>query len=159
MKKIIATTAAVTALGATTALAEPAGSEKIVVSRNASQASMKGPEQWFTGPVRVDMLFQPQAPARTSAGLVTFEPGSRTAWHAHPLGQSLIVTAGKGWVQEWGGAKREIQPGDVVWIPPHVKHWHGAAATTALAHIAVQESLDGSNAEWMEKVSDAQYGN
>lgn len=158
MKKLIATTAAVATLGAAPVLAESA-KESIVVARNGSQASMKGPEQWFTGPVRVNMLFQPQSPARTSAGQVTFEPGSRTAWHAHPLGQTLIVTAGKGWVQEWGAPKREIQPGDVVWIPPHVKHWHGAAASTALVHIAVQESLNGSNAEWMEKVSDAQYVN
>ena len=158
MKKLIATTAAIAALGASPALAETTGTGSIVVTRNGSQASMKGPEQWFTGPVRVDMLFQPQAPARTSAGLVTFEPGSRTAWHAHPLGQTLIVTSGKGWVQEWDGPKREIQPGDAVWIPPGVKHWHGASATTAMMHIAVQESLNGSNADWMEKVSDEQYG-
>lgn len=159
MKKLIAAAAAVASLGAMSeAIAETAAVQHIVVTRNGSLASLKGPEQWFSGPVRIDMLFLPQAPARASAGLVTFEPGSRTAWHAHPLGQTLIVTSGKGWVQEWGGEKREIQPGDVIWIPPSVKHWHGANATTAMTHIAVQESLNGSNAEWMEKVSDEQYG-
>ncbi|MCB1889853.1 MAG: cupin domain-containing protein [Rhodocyclaceae bacterium] len=157
MKTLLAATATVTALGATPTLAETAAPASIVVTRNGEQASLKGPDDWFTGPVRVDMLFRPEAPARTSAGLVTFEPGSRTAWHAHPLGQNLIVTSGKGWVQAWGGPKREIQPGDVVWIPPGVKHWHGATATTGMMHIAVQESLDGSNATWMEKVSDTQY--
>lgn len=158
MKTVLITTAALAALGSAPALAEPANPDRIAITRSGSQASIKGPEQWFTGPVRVDMLFQPHAPARTSAGLVTFEPGSRTAWHAHPLGQTLIVTSGKGWVQESGGQKREIHPGDVVWIPPGVKHWHGATATTAMVHIAVQESLDGSNAEWMEKVGKEQYG-
>jgi len=157
MKTLLATTATLTALGAAPALAEPAPPDTILVTRNGAQAAMKGPDDWFTGQVRVDMLFTPQAPARSSAGLVTFEPGARTAWHAHPLGQSLVVTAGKGWVQAWGGPKREIQSGDVVWIPPGVKHWHGASATTALVHIAIQESMNGSNAAWMEKVSDAQY--
>ncbi len=133
-------------------------SNTIKITRNGSQASIKGPDDWFTGSVRVDMLFQPQTPARTSAALVTFEPGSRTAWHTHPLGQTLVVTAGKGWVQEWGREKREIQPGDVVWFPPGVKHWHGSCETTALAHIAIQEALDGQSVDWLEKVSDAQYG-
>lgn len=157
MNTLLATTAALTVLGSSAALAEPAESDRIVITRNGSQASIKGPDDWFTGPVRVDMLFQPQAPARTSAALVTFEPGSRTAWHAHPLGQTLVVTAGKGWVQEWGREKREIQPGDVVWFPPAVKHWHGASGNTSLSHIAIQEALDGKSVEWLEKVSDEQY--
>jgi len=157
MKKLLATTAAFTVQGSSLALAEPVANNGIVISRNGSQASIKGPEQWFSGPVRVDMLFQPQAPSRTSAAVVTFEPGSRTAWHAHPLGQRLVVTSGKGWVQVWGREKREIQSGDVVWFPPNVKHWHGASETVAMSHIAIQESLDGKNAEWMEKVNDEQY--
>lgn len=154
MKQVLSTLAALTLMGATTAQAE-----NIVITRNGNQPSFKGPEQYFSGVVRVDPLFlQPQAPARTSAALVTFEPGARTAWHTHPLGQTLVVTAGKGWVQEWGGERREIQPGDVVWLPPGVKHWHGASASTALTHIAIQETLDGKNVDWLEKVSDAQYG-
>lgn len=154
MKQVLSTLAALTLMGATTAQAE-----NIVITRNGNQPSFKGPEQYFSGVVRVDPLFlQPQAPARTSAALVTFEPGARTAWHTHPLGQTLFVTAGKGWVQEWGGERREIQPGDVVWLPPGVKHWHGASASTALTHIAIQETLDGKNVDWLEKVSDAQYG-
>ena len=130
----------------------------IVITRNGSQASIKGPDDWFTGTVRVDMLFQPQPPARTSAALVTFEPGSRTTWHTHPLGQTLVVTASKGWVQEWGRDKQEIQPGDVVWLPPAVKHWHGASGTASLSHIAIQEALDGKSVDWLEKVTDEQYG-
>lgn len=154
MKQVLSTLAALTLMGATTAQAE-----NIVITRNGNQPSFKGPEQYFSGVVRVDPLFlQPQAPAQTSAALVTFEPGARTAWHTHPLGQTLVVTAGKGWVQEWGGERREIQPGDVVWLPPGVKHWHGASASTALTHIAIQETLDGKNVDWLEKVSDAQYG-
>jgi quercetin dioxygenase-like cupin family protein len=134
-----------------------ATSETIAITRNGSQASIKGPAEWFSGSVRIDMLFQPQTPARTAAALVTFEPGSRTAWHTHPLGQTLLVTSGKGWVQEWGHEKHEIHPGDVVWFPPGVKHWHGASDTTALSHIAIQEVLDGKSVEWLEKVSDEQY--
>ena len=133
-------------------------SDSIVITRNGSQASIKGLDDWFTGPVRVDMLFQPQAPARTSAALVPFEPGSRTVWHIHPLGQTLLVTAGKGWVQEWGCEMREIQPDDVVWFPPNVKHWHGASGTTSLSHIAIQEALDGKCVDWLEQVSNEQYG-
>ena len=136
---------------------DPAPSDNLVITRNGSQASIKGHDQWFSGPVRVDTLFQPQAPSRTSAALVTFEPGSRTAWHTHPLGQTLVVTSGKGWVQEWGREKREIQPGDVVWCPPGVKHWHGASGNTAMSHIAIQEVLDGKSVEWMEQVSNEQY--
>jgi quercetin dioxygenase-like cupin family protein len=129
----------------------------IEVKRNGSRPSQKGPENWFTGVVRIDPLFQAKEPARAGAGQVTFEPGARTFWHTHPLGQTLIVTAGLGWVQREGGPIEEIRPGDVVWFPPGLKHWHGASPTTAMTHIAVQESLDGKNVDWMEKVSDEQY--
>jgi len=127
------------------------------IKKNGSQPSGKGPVDWFTGPVRIDPLFQGNAPARTAAAYVTFEPGSRTAWHTHPLGQTLVVTAGCGWAQRWGGPKEEIRSGDVIWFPPGEKHWHGAAPTTAMTHIAIQEQLDGKLVEWMEKVSDEQY--
>ena len=144
------------------ALAPPAESPKeapaLRITRNGSQPSTKGPAENFTGTVRVDPLFQPSAPARTAGASVTFEPGARTAWHAHPLGQTLVVTAGVGRVQAWGGAVEELRPGDVVWIPPGQKHWHGAAPTTAMTHLAIQEGLDGKVVEWMEKVTDAQYG-
>ena len=125
--------------------------------RAGSQPSGKGPAEWFTGMVRIDPLFGPPDPARVNGALVTFEPGARTAWHTHPLGQTLIVTAGLGWVQREGGPVEEIRPGDVVWFPPGEKHWHGASPTTAMSHIAVQEKLDGKNVDWMEHVSDAQY--
>ena len=127
------------------------------IKRIGSQPSVKGPEDWFTGTVRIDPLFQPNAPARTSGASVTFEPGARTAWHTHPLGQTLIVTAGCGRAQREGGSIEEIHPGDVVWFPPGVKHWHGATPTTAMTHIAIQEALDGKVVDWMEKVSDEQY--
>jgi quercetin dioxygenase-like cupin family protein len=127
------------------------------IKRAGSQPSGKGPEDWFTGTVRIDPLFQPFAPARAAGNLVTFEPGARTAWHTHPLGQTLIVTAGLGWVQRDGGAVEEIRPGDVVWLEPGEKHWHGASPTTAMTHIAIQEGLDGNMVEWMEKVTDIQY--
>ena len=127
------------------------------ITRNGSRPSGKGPAAYFTGAVRVDPLFGPPEPARASGSSVTFEPGARTAWHAHPLGQTLIVTAGCGRVQREGGPIEEIRPGDVVWIPPGVKHWHGAAPTTAMTHIAIQERIDGKVVEWMEKVSDEQY--
>ena len=127
------------------------------ITRNGTQPSGKGPTDWFTGTVRVDPLFQPKAPARTVGASVTFEPGARTAWHTHPLGQTLIVTAGCGWVQREGGPVEEIKPGDVVWLPPGLKHWHGATATTAMTHIAIQEQLDGKTVDWLEKVSDEQY--
>ncbi|WPB59487.1 cupin domain-containing protein [Xylophilus sp. GOD-11R] len=129
----------------------------MVVQRAGTVPSAKGPATFFSGPVRVDMLLQPQGPARTSVGAVTFEPGSRSAWHTHPLGQALIVTAGTGWVQEEGGPKIEMKPGDVIWTPPGVKHWHGGTSSTGVTHYAVTESLDGKNVEWMEKVSDEQY--
>lgn len=127
------------------------------IKRIGSQPSGKGTADYFTGTVRVDPLFNPPDPARVSMALVTFEPGARTAWHTHPLGQTLIVTAGSGWVQRDGGPIEQITAGDVVWFPPGEKHWHGASAATAMSHIAVQERLDGKNVDWMEKVSDAQY--
>lgn len=127
------------------------------IIRIGSQASSPGPADWFTGTVRIDPLFQAPAPARAAGASVTFEPGARTAWHTHPLGQTLIVTAGTGWVQREGESRQEIHPGDVVWFPPGVKHWHGATATTAMTHIAIQESLDGKVVEWLEQVADEQY--
>lgn len=128
------------------------------ITRNGTQKSITGPEEWFTGTVRIDPLFlQAQPPARTTGGSVTFEPGARTAWHTHPLGQTLIVTAGCGLVQCAGESIRAIGPGDVVWFPPRVKHWHGAAPMTAMTHIAIQEEQDGTTVEWLEKVSDEQY--
>jgi quercetin dioxygenase-like cupin family protein len=127
------------------------------ISRSGSQPSGRGPAEYFTGVVRVDPLFRAPDPARVSAASVTFEPGARTAWHTHPLGQTLIITFGCGWVQLEGGPIEEVRPGDVVWFPPGEKHWHGATPTTAMMHTAIQESLDGKNVEWMEKVSDEQY--
>jgi quercetin dioxygenase-like cupin family protein len=127
------------------------------IKRSGSQPSGKGPAEYFTGTVRVDPLFNPPDPARVLGALVTFEPGSRTAWHTHPLGQTLIVTSGCGLVQRWGGPIEEIRPGDVVWIVSGEKHWHGATATTAMTHIAIVEQFDGKSADWMEKVSDEQY--
>ena len=128
------------------------------IKRVGSQASGKAPSEWFTGTVRVDPLFQTPDPALVRGASVTFEPGARTAWHTHPLGQTLIVTAGCGWAQHWGGLVEEIRPGDVVWFPPNEKHWHGAMRTTAMTHIAIQEKKDGKVVDWMEKVSDEQYG-
>ena len=128
------------------------------IKLNGTQAPMKGPADWFTGRVRVEPLFQAPEPARVQGASVTFEPGARTAWHTHPLGQTLIVTAGVGWVQRVGGAVEEIRPGDVVWFEPGEKHWHGATATTSMTHIAVQEKLDGKVVDWMEQVSDDEYG-
>jgi len=127
------------------------------ITRNGSQPSDKGPEEYFTGAVRVDARFQADAPARIGGATVTFEPGARTAWHTHPLGQTLIVTAGYGWTQREGGPIEEIRPGDVVWIAPGEKHWHGATPTTGMTHIAIAEQLDGKSVDWMEHVSDAQY--
>jgi quercetin dioxygenase-like cupin family protein len=127
------------------------------IRRTGSQPSGNGPAEYFTGTVRIDPLFQAHAPARAVGASVTFEPGARTAWHTHPLGQTLIVTAGCGWVQRWGGPIEEIRPGDVIWFPPDEKHWHGAAATTAMTHIAIQETMDGKVVAWMEKVTDDQY--
>lgn len=130
--------------------------QELRVTRAGSQPSRKGPAETFTGSVRVDPLFQAPAPARASGAYVTFEPGARTAWHIHPLGQTLVVTAGVGRVQRWGGAVEEIRPGDVVWIPPGLKHWHGASPATAMTHVAIQEQLDGKAVEWLEQVTDEQ---
>jgi quercetin dioxygenase-like cupin family protein len=127
------------------------------IKRCGSQASTKGPPEYFTGTVRLDPLHQAPAPARVLSISVTFEPGARTAWHTHPLGQTLIVTAGCGWTQCWGEPIAEIRPGDVIWCPPGTKHWHGATSTTGMTHIAIVEALDGKAVEWMEKVSDEQY--
>ena len=127
------------------------------IKRSGSQASAKAPAEYFTGTVRFDPLHQAPDPALVACVSVTFEPGARTAWHSHPLGQILVVVAGCGHAQRWGGPIEDIRPGDVVWIPPGEKHWHGAAATTAMTHIAIQERLDGKTADWMEHVSDDQY--
>lgn len=127
------------------------------ITRSGSLPSAKGPAEYFTGAVRMDSRFQRSAPARVGGATVTFEPGARTAWHTHPLGQTLIVTSGRGWVQVWGGPVEEINAGDIVWFPPGEKHWHGATASTAITHIAIAEALDGKNVEWMEHVTDAQY--
>src|SRR4051812_47489693 len=129
----------------------------IQVQRSGSRASGKGPENYFTGAVRVDPLFEVPQPGRVVGASVTFLPRARTAWHTHPLGQTLIVTAGCGWAQREGGPREEIRPGDVVWFPPGEKHWHGATTSTAVTHIAVQEKLEGKMVDWMEKVSDEQY--
>jgi quercetin dioxygenase-like cupin family protein len=154
MKSLSATIVSAT-LCASTALAQ--SNQTISVARSGSQPSSVGSSENFIGSVRVDSRFQARAPARIGGGIVTFEPGARTAWHTHPLGQTLIVTAGVGLVQQWGDPVQEIRPGDVVWIPPGVKHWHGASATVGMSHIAIAEALDGKAVEWMEQVSDAQY--
>jgi quercetin dioxygenase-like cupin family protein len=127
------------------------------IKRVGTRPSENGSAEWFTGAVRLDRLFDAPAPARVAGASVTFEPGARTAWHTHPLGQTLIVTAGCGRAQRWGGPVEEIRPGDVIWFSPREKHWHGAAATTAMTHLAIQEKLDGKTVDWMEPVSDAQY--
>jgi quercetin dioxygenase-like cupin family protein len=127
------------------------------IKRAGSQPSANGSPDWFTGTVRIDPLFQAPQPARVAGAMVTFEPGARTAWHTHPLGQTLVVTAGFGRAQREGESVEEIRPGDVIWFPPGVRHWHGASPTTAMTHIAIQESLDGKAVDWMEKVTDQQY--
>lgn len=127
------------------------------IKRSGSQPSNKGPVDWFTGSVRIDPLFQAAQPARAVGACVTFEPGARTAWHTHPLGQTLILTAGAGLAQRWGGPIEQIRPGDVVWFAPGEKHWHGASPTTAMTHIAIQEQLDGKAVDWLEHVTDEQY--
>jgi 4-carboxymuconolactone decarboxylase len=147
---------AISGTGAATSAAVQ-DSQKIKITRSGSQPSRQAAAENFTGSVRVDPLFQANEPARAFGARVIFEPGARTAWHTHPLGQILIVTSGTGWVQEEGGKKQEIRQGDVVWTPPGVKHWHGATADTTMTHIAVTEQLDGKTVEWMEKISDAQY--
>ena len=127
------------------------------IKRNGSQPSGKGPAEWFTGNVRIDPLHQASEPAHVTIASVTFEPGAQSAWHSHPLGQTLIVTAGRGRVQNWGEQMEEIHPGDMVWTSPGEKHWHGAAPTTAMTHTSIVEQLDGKTADWMEQVSDEQY--
>ncbi len=165
-RRILAATGGLAALAAVgSAFAEasnPAvdtkqGNETMEIRRNGSQPSRKGPAENFTGAVRIDPLFEASDPSRVSGASVAFEPGARTVWHTHPLGQTLIVTAGLGWTQCWGGPVAEIRPGDVVRCPPGVKHWHGASPTTAMTHIAIQEALNGKVVDWMEKVSDEQY--
>lgn len=153
--------AAIAATGAAAVHAQPVDTQgkKITmdIKRNGSRPSATGPEAYFTGAVRVDPMFQVGDPPRVSGGLVTFEPAARSAWHTHPLGQALVVTSGLGWAQLEGGPIEEIRPGDVIWFPPGVKHWHGAAPATAVSHIAITEFLDGRNVDWLEKVSDEQY--
>jgi quercetin dioxygenase-like cupin family protein len=127
------------------------------IKRAGSQPSGEGPADWFAGAVRIARLIDAPEPARVAVASVTFEPGARTAWHTHPLGQTLVVTSGGGWAQRWGGPVEEIGIGDVVWFPPGEKHWHGATATTAMTHLAIQEKLDGKAVEWLEQVSDEQY--
>ena len=172
MKMLAATLISLSLLGSASAQANQAGAasgsgaapaasvqdpQAIRIMRSGSRPSRTGPAENFTGSVRVDPLFQPNAPARASGARVTFEPGARSAWHAHPLGQVLIVTAGTGRVQRWRGPVEEIRQGDVVWIPPGQKHWHGASPNAAMSHIAIVEQLDGKSTDWMEQVSDAQY--
>jgi quercetin dioxygenase-like cupin family protein len=141
-----------------TSTASAQDSRSINITRSGSQQAVNGPAEHFTGSVYVQPLFPVHDPSRTSGGQVTFEPGARSAWHTHPLGQTLIVTEGTGWIQQWGGPIEEIRKGDVIWIPPGVKHWHGATPNTAMTHIAIQEQLNGKAVEWMEKVTDDQYG-
>lgn len=131
--------------------------KQVKIQRSGSQPSRPGPEEYFTGKVRIDAPFAGSEPARVGGATVTFEPGARTAWHTHPLGQTLIVTQGRGWIQLWGEEIQEMNQGDIVWVPEDVKHWHGATPDTAMTHIAIAESLNGSPVDWMEKVSDAQY--
>jgi quercetin dioxygenase-like cupin family protein len=153
-----ATDGRTTPASGTARAAATGGRNQMRISRAGTHPSQQGPADWFTGTVRIDPLFQAEAPGRAAGALVTFEPCSRTDWHTHPLGQTLIVVSGVGRVQQWGGPVEEIRPGDVVWTPPNVKHWHGAAPTTAMSHLAIQEALDGKVVEWMEKVTDEQYG-
>jgi quercetin dioxygenase-like cupin family protein len=155
MPRLVAAVMSLSLLASVCAATE--SSQAIKITPGGSQPSRQGPPENFTGTVRVDPLFNANLPSRTSGGRVTFEPGARSAWHTHPLGQTLIVTAGSGWIQQWGGPIQDIREGDVVWIPPGQKHWHGATATTGMTHVAIQEFLDGKNVEWMEKVSDEQY--
>jgi quercetin dioxygenase-like cupin family protein len=147
----------VAAGGSDTAVAGPLERNRMDITRIGSQPSQKGSAEYFTGSVRIDSRFQGKAPARVGGALVTFEPGARTAWHTHPLGQTLIVTSGWGWVQVEGAAKEEIRPGDIVLFAPGEKHWHGATDTTAMTHIAIAEALDGKTVDWMEHVSNEQY--
>ncbi|HXD42618.1 MAG TPA: cupin domain-containing protein [Ramlibacter sp.] len=157
MKALAATVMSLSIAAAAGAAATAQAQLELKIARAGSQPPSQGPAGYFTGSVRVDPLFQAIEPGRTSGAYVSFEPGARSAWHTHPFGQTLVVTAGVGRVQRWGGAIEEIRPGDVVSIPPGVKHWHGAAPGTGMTHIAIQEHQDGKTVEWLEKVSDAQY--
>ena len=148
---------AVTVISLFLLAASSESSQSISITRSGAQPSRQGPAENFTGSVRIDPLFNANPPSRTSGRRVTFEPGARTAWHTQPLGQTLIVTAGSGWIRQWGGPIQEIREGDVVWIPPGQKHWHGATPMNRMTHIAIQEYLDGRNVEWMERVTDEQY--
>ena len=158
-RHVLAATAGATLASAHSAAAQDkrTGTGNMKITRSGSQPSRKGAAQNFVGVVRVDSPFRGSDPARVGGAFVTFEPGARTAWHTHPLGQTLIVTAGHGWVQSEGGPKEEIRPGDIVWIPPGEKHWHGATATLGMTHIAISEALDGKTVDWMEQVSEDQY--
>jgi len=147
----------IVALAATPANTSKKESNAVHIDRNGSLPSVKGPAQYFTGDVRIDMQFQRTGESRVAGAFVTFEPGARTAWHTHPLGQTLIVTSGKGWTQCEGGPIVEINAGDILWCPPNHRHWHGATPTTAMTHIAIQEALDGKVVDWMEQVTDAEY--
>lgn len=138
--------------------ADAPSEQSMTIVRNGEQASLIGPSANFVGHARIDPLFAPRAPSKVSAGYVTFQPGARSMWHTHPLGQMLVVTMGTGWVQQEGADKQVIKPGDVIWTPPGVKHWHGATSTTGVTHMAIQETLDGKNVEWLEPVTEAQYG-
>ncbi len=153
--KLLAATTIILSMLAPAALAET--EKQVKIQRSGSQPSRPGPEDYFTGKVRIDAPFAGSEPARVGGATVTFEPGARTAWHTHPLGQTLIVTQGRGWIQVWGDEIQEMNQGDIVWIPEDVKHWHGATPDTAMTHIAIAESLNGSPVDWMEQVSDAQY--
>ena len=164
-RRLLAATGGLAALATGSAAAQQSATDlpatrknrTMEIKRSGSQPSAKGPADYFTGAVRIDSRFQGSAPARVGGATVTFEPGARTAWHTHPLGQTLIVTSGCGWAQREGGPIEEIRPGDIVWFPPDEKHWHGATPTSAMTHIAIAESLDGKTVDWMEKVSDEQY--
>ena len=154
----LAAGSALVTLAAGRAVAQPIETNTAMQIRRAgSQPSVKGPADYFSGTVRVDPMFPATAPSRVNASHVTFEPGSRSNWHTHPLGQTLVITSGFGWVQREGGPIEEVRPGDIIWFPPGLKHWHGATPATALTHIAIQEALDGKNVDWLEKVSDEQY--
>jgi quercetin dioxygenase-like cupin family protein len=160
MKSLAMMTAITLSVAASAVAQDDKGQAGLQIARNGSQQSAKGPAAFFSGTVRIDPLFpKPNGPTRATGSYVTFEPGARTAWHTHPIGQTLIVTAGSGRVQRWGDPVQEIRPGDVVWIPPGQKHWHGASPSTAMTHIAITEQLDGKAVDWLEKVSDAQYQN
>jgi quercetin dioxygenase-like cupin family protein len=162
MKRSAATLASLSLLtaapsGIVQAQAPVGDGQTLRITRAGSQPSAKGSAEYFTGTVRVDPMFPATAPSRVSGGHVTFEPGARSAWHTHPVGQTLVITSGLGWVQQWGGPKQEVRAGDVVWFAPGIKHWHGASASTAMTHIAIQEAVDDKNVDWLEQVSDEQY--